>query len=79
MKEVSWVDQCAILMTSEGGCVLGGLGSRVGWAGDLGSVVHYPLDCGGLCLASFFPQLTTTGEVISHCAALPLAFFRPVE
>lgn len=31
-----------------------------------------------LCLASFFPQLTTTGEVISHCAALPLAFFRPM-
>lgn len=48
MKEVSWVDQCAILVASEGGCVLGGSGSRVGWAGDLGSVVHYPLDCGNV-------------------------------
>lgn len=48
VKEVSWVDQCAILMGSEGGCVLGGSGSRVGWAGDLGSVVHYPLDCGNV-------------------------------
>ena len=31
-----------------------------------------------LCLVSSFPQLTMTGGVISHCAALPLAFFRPM-
>lgn len=30
-----------------------------------------------LCLVSSFPQLTTTGGVISHCAALPLAFLGP--
>ena len=31
-----------------------------------------------LCLVSSFPQLTMTRGVISHCAALPLTFFRPV-